>query len=111
MVGRWGMSDNDRADRGARRATATGRCFPGASETSPQTQQLVDEEVRRLVDEAHDEVTRLLTEHREQLESLAQALLEAETLDAPDAYKAAGVEMRPVELAPQAEVEAAAQGV
>ena len=55
-------------------------------------------------------MTQLLTDHRDQLESLARALLEAETLDAPDAYKAAGVEMRPVELAPQAEAETAAQG-
>ncbi len=100
MVGRWGMSDkvgpiavlpNDGA----------GPLLPGASETSPQTQWLVDEEVRRLVDEAHAEVTQLLTDHREQLESLAQALLEAETLDAFDAYAAARVAMRPAELQPQ----------
>ena len=43
-------------------------------------------------------MTQLLTEHREQLESLAHALLEAETLDAPDAYAAAGVPMRTTEL-------------
>ena len=36
-------------------------------------------------------MTRLLSEHRAQLESLAQALLAHETLDAPDAYAAAGV--------------------
>ena len=44
--------------------------------------------------ETHHEVTRLLEEHREQLESLThQALLKAETLDAADAYAAAGVPM------------------
>ena len=37
------------------------------------------------------QVTRLLGDHRAQLESLAQALLKAETLDAPEAYAAAGV--------------------
>ena len=36
-------------------------------------------------------VTRLLSEHRDQLESLAQALLKAETLDSMDAYAAAGL--------------------
>jgi cell division protease FtsH len=51
----------------------------------------VDVEVRALVDGAHREVTELLTEHREQLESLAQALLKAETLDGLDAYAAARV--------------------
>jgi cell division protease FtsH len=74
--------------------------LPGASETSPQTQWLIDEEVHRIVDAAHAEVTTLLTEHRDQLDSLTHALLEAETLDAPDAYAAAGVPMRTADLEP-----------
>jgi len=74
--------------------------LPGASEVSAQTQWLIDEEVRRLIDEAHAEVTQLLTDHRSQLESLSRALLEAETLDAVDAYAAAGAPMRAAELAP-----------
>ena len=67
--------------------------LPGASETSQETQRVVDSEVHSLVEGAHQEVTRLLEEHRDQLEGLAQALLKAETLDAPDAYAAAGVPM------------------
>ena len=47
--------------------------------------------MRRIVDAAHAEVTRLLTEHRAKLDSLTDALLEAETLDEADAYVAAGV--------------------
>ena len=43
------------------------------------------------MDDAHDEVTRLLTEDRDELDSLAEALLEHETLDEADAYAAAGV--------------------
>jgi cell division protease FtsH len=69
----------------------SGPFMPGVSETSESTQRLVDEEVRRLVEGAHEEVTRLLSDHRGQLESLAQALLKGETLDAVDAYAAAGV--------------------
>ena len=61
---------------------------------SEETQRLVDEEVRKLVATAHDDVTRLLTEHRHQLDSLADALLEHETLDQADAYAAAGIEAR-----------------
>jgi cell division protease FtsH len=90
MVGRWGMSEAIGPiavlpDEGQ------GMFLPGASETSESTQRLVDEEVHRMIDRAHQEVTRLLSDRREQLESLAQALLKAETLDARDAYMAAGV--------------------
>jgi cell division protease FtsH len=101
MVGRWGMSDKV-GPIAVLPSDGQGPLLPGVSETSPQTQWLIDEEVRRLVDEAHVEVTKLLTEHRDQLESLTQALLRAETLDAPDAYAAAGAPMRAAELVPEA---------
>jgi cell division protease FtsH len=96
MVGRWGMSEKLGpivllpSDGQAQ--------FPGANETSSQTEWLIDEEVHRIVDDAHVEVTQLLTQHREQLDGLTHALLEAETLDAPDAYAAAGIPMRSAEL-------------
>jgi cell division protease FtsH len=70
------------------------------SETSQETQRLVDEEVRKLVEEAHRGVVQLLGEHREQLDSLAHALLAAETLDSPDAYAAAGLPVPREEPAP-----------
>ena len=44
------------------------------------------------VNEARDEVLPLLRDHRPQLDSLAEALLEHETLDQTDAYAAAGME-------------------
>jgi cell division protease FtsH len=74
-----------------------GPLLPDASETSAQTQWLVDEEVHSLINGAHAEVTQLLSEHREALDSLAHALLRAETLDATDAYTAAGVPTRTTE--------------
>ncbi|MBV9197455.1 MAG: ATP-dependent zinc metalloprotease FtsH [Solirubrobacterales bacterium] len=85
MVGRWGMSEK-LGPLTVLPADGQGPLLPGPSETSPQTQWLIDEEVRRIVDDAHAEVTQLLTEHREQLDSLAHAILKAETLDARDAY-------------------------
>jgi cell division protease FtsH len=97
MVGRWGMSDK-LGPLTVLPADGQGPLLPGASETSPQTQWLVDEEVRRIVDEAHADVTQLLTDHRDKLDSLAHALLAAETLDAPDAYAAAGVPMRTADI-------------
>jgi cell division protease FtsH len=96
MVGRWGMSDK-LGPITLLPSDGQGPLLPGASETSPQTQWLIDEEVRRIVDDAHDEVTQLLTEDRDQLDSLAHALLAAETLDAPEAYAAAGIPMRTAE--------------
>jgi cell division protease FtsH len=90
MVGRWGMSDTV-GPVAVLPADGQGPLLPGLSETSEATHDLVDEEVRKLVENAHEEVTRLLAEHREQLESLTQALLKAETLDGKDAYAAAGV--------------------
>jgi cell division protease FtsH len=53
----------------------------------------VDEEVRRIVDGAEDEVIELLTRERGRLEALARALLERETLDQQEAYERAGVEL------------------
>ena len=67
--------------------------FPGASDVSPQTQQLVDEEVRHLIEDAHEHVTQLMSANRERLDSLADALLEHETLEQDEAYAAAGIEM------------------
>jgi cell division protease FtsH len=58
---------------------------------SPETQKLADDEVRRIVTEAREEVATLLTENRARLDALADALLEHETLDEGDANAAAGV--------------------
>jgi cell division protease FtsH len=102
MVGRWGMSEKLGPLALLPSEGAGGYLMPGAAETSPRTQWLIDEEVRRIVDEAHVSVTGLLAEHRDQLESLAKALLEAETLDAPAAYAAAGIPLRPLEPAAEA---------
>jgi cell division protease FtsH len=94
MVGRWGMSEK-LGPLTLLPSDGAGPFLPGASETSPQTQWLIDQEVQKLVEGLHAEVTRLLSSHRSQLESLTQALLVAETLDAPAAYAAAGVAMPP----------------
>jgi len=52
----------------------------------------LDDEVRRIVEESHKEVTALLKANRSRLDSLASALLEHETLDEDDAYAAAGID-------------------
>jgi cell division protease FtsH len=90
MVGRWGMS-NKVGPLAVIPVDGRGPLLPGASEVSEYTQRLIDEEVRRIVEEAHEQVVALLRENRDKLDSLAQALLERETLDEAEAYAAAAV--------------------
>ena len=91
MVGRWGMSSAIGPVAVIPRDGMGGTFFPGTAEASSDTQRVVDEEVRRIVDESHDEVVALLQQNRTKLDSLASALLEHETLDEEEAYAAAGV--------------------
>src|SRR5919108_517665 len=80
MVGRWGMSDA-LGPIAVLPRDGSGPLLPGSAEASPDTQRLLDDEVRRIVAEAHDDVVALLTENRSRLDALAKALLERETLD------------------------------
>ena len=80
--------------------------LPGASPVSESTQQLVDDEVRRIVDEAEQDTVLLLERERPRLEALARALLDRETLDQTDAYEIAGVEL-PAAEAPAPETASA----
>jgi cell division protease FtsH len=88
MVGRWGMSPAI-GPVSVLPADGLRPLFPGAEPLSEETQRLVDAEVRRIVEAAHDEVAALVSEHRGQLAALADALIEHETLDEADAYAAA----------------------
>jgi cell division protease FtsH len=105
MVGRWGMSDAIGAI-----AVTDGRqdgpLLPGAAPASPLTQQLVDEEVRKIVDGAEDGVIALLERERGRLDALAHALLERETLDQQEAYEVAGIEQPEVDAGEEAKAAA-----
>jgi cell division protease FtsH len=91
MVQRWGMSEKvgflTVAPQNGQSAL-----LPGAEAASAATQELVDAEVRRIVDEELDHTRALLSEQRDKLDALAEALLERETLDEADAYAVAGIE-------------------
>ena len=52
---------------------------------------LVDEEIRVLIDRCYDAAVVALNEHRAKLDALADALLAKETLDEEEAYHVAGV--------------------
>ena len=82
MVTEWGMSD---ALGPVLYAENSNEVFLGRSVTqnknmSEETARLVDMEIKRLVTEAYDEAKRILTEHDDDLEKLAHALIEYETL-------------------------------
>jgi cell division protease FtsH len=109
MVGRWGMSDAIGPVAVIPR-DGSGPLLPGASEVSSETQRLVDDEVRQLVERAEEEVTSLLGANRDRLDALVQALMERETLDEADAYEVAGVE-RPPPLLPSERLETVSRDV
>ncbi len=83
-----------------------GLLLPGALPASLPTQELVDEEVRRIVDAAEHDVIDLLERERPRLDALAQALLDRETLDQPEAYEVAGVDPPRVDPAEEAKASA-----
>ncbi len=61
-----------------------GREFAQRREISERTAQMVDDEVKRLIDEAYARATIILNEHRGLLDRIAQALLDRETIDRED---------------------------
>ncbi len=58
--------------------------YGGGSNHSGITQKMIDDKVRELVNEGYETAKRILTEHRDDLENLAQGLLEYETLTGPE---------------------------
>ena len=82
MVTRWGMSD---ALGPLQYAEADEEVFLGYSvnrqkNMSNETAQAIDKEIRRIVEQGYDRAKDLLKTHRDELEKLALALLEYETL-------------------------------
>jgi cell division protease FtsH len=63
---------------------------------SDATSELIDGEVRRIVEECHSEANRLLAENRDKLEALARALLAGESLDEQEIRTATGLTAPPV---------------
>lgn len=87
MVGRWGMSSRIGPVTvfDERSVDALGR--PQVSES---LLELVDGEIRTIIDECYAQAVDRLREHRPQLDALAAALLKSETLEESEAYAVAG---------------------
>ncbi|MFF3840975.1 ATP-dependent zinc metalloprotease FtsH [Streptomyces sp. NPDC001930] len=93
MAGRWGMSELV----GRLTAIPSDAQQAYGLSAAPATLDTVDAEMRRIVDECYESAVRQLQEHRDQLDALAAALLENETLEEADAYRAAGITRAPRE--------------
>ena len=98
MVTRWGMSDKLGMVQLAPRENPYLETFAGrdgARTISEETARAVDEEVRQIIADSHAEARRLLTDHRRELDALAQALLARETLDEDEVLRATGLSRAP----------------
>jgi cell division protease FtsH len=86
MVEEWGMSDRlgplNYGDE--HEEIFLGRAFTNRKHRSEKTAELIDEEIRRLVEGCEQEVDRLLGENIEALRNLAETLLEYEILSGPE---------------------------
>ncbi|MCK8617755.1 ATP-dependent zinc metalloprotease FtsH [Fructobacillus sp. M158] len=81
MVTAYGMSDKLGMVQLEGNASVSYNEGGGAKSYSEETAALIDEEVRRLTKQAFEEATKILTENKEKLAQIANALLEVESLD------------------------------
>ena len=103
MVTCYGMSDlvGPLAVGDSEQEVFLGRELVQRREISEKTAELVDSEVKRLIDEAYQRALNTIQENRDLLERIAEALLERETLDREDIdLLAAGEPLPPLETAP-----------
>jgi cell division protease FtsH len=84
MVMRFGMSERlgPRVFGHDRSQPFLGREFSAEPDYSDEVAREIDDEIRRIVEEAHQTSKDILTEHREQLDTISKILLERETIEA-----------------------------
>lgn len=88
MVMQWGMSDKlgPQFFGEEQQEVYLGHSMGRGGNVSGATAKIIDEEVTLIIDEAYKEATRILTDYREQLEIVAQGLLEHETLSGDEIH-------------------------
>jgi len=84
MVMRFGMSERlgPRVFGHDRSQPFLGREFSAEPDYSDEIAREIDDEIRRIVEEAHQTAKDILVERREQLDRISKILLERETIDA-----------------------------
>ncbi|MEX2582053.1 MAG: ATP-dependent zinc metalloprotease FtsH [Gemmatimonadota bacterium] len=104
MVTQFGMSDavGPMAIGDSEQEVFLGRDIGQRRQVSEQTAQLVDAEVKALLDEAYEQARDILMENQTLLESIAQSLLERETLDREQVeILAGGGDLPPLQMPPE----------
>ncbi|MEY4548874.1 MAG: ATP-dependent zinc metalloprotease FtsH, partial [Pseudomonadota bacterium] len=86
MIGRWGMSE-----RIGTWSVLPSEGDPRMAGVSEAQLEVVDEEVRGLVNECYTEARRLLRDNRGKLDAIVEQLLARETLDEAEVYAAASI--------------------
>jgi cell division protease FtsH len=86
MVMRFGMSERlgPRVFGHDRSMPFLGREFSAEPDYSDEVAREIDDEVRRMVEDAHQTSKDILSEHREQLDTISRILLERETIEAEE---------------------------
>ncbi|MGE3857892.1 MAG: ATP-dependent zinc metalloprotease FtsH [Dehalococcoidia bacterium] len=99
MVTQWGMSARLGPRTFGRRQSMVflGRDISEERDYSERTAQEIDDEVRRVIDEAHQRCRSVLGAHRDKLEALAARLIEVETVEGDELLRILGpAENRPL---------------
>ncbi len=115
MVTEWGMSDEfgPLNFAGGKQEVFLGRDFnSGGDRHSEDTSKRIDAEIRRIVTTQYERATKILTEHRKELELISESLLEYETIDGNDIDQLLRGERieRPISPAAKKRAEAKATG-
>jgi cell division protease FtsH len=98
MVTRWGMSERLGLVQLAPRENpylSGPNGYGGARPFSEETAEAIDAEVLKIIRESHDEATRLLSAHRQQLDALVEALLVRESLNEQEILEVTGLPPAP----------------
>jgi cell division protease FtsH len=105
MVCQWGMSEalGPMTFRQGEEHVFLGREMTEQKDFSEHTARLIDEEVQHIVQAMEQRAVHLLEQHQDKLETLANALLEHETLDIDDVERLLGVESTRSEALPTAQ--------
>ncbi|MCP3993933.1 MAG: ATP-dependent metallopeptidase FtsH/Yme1/Tma family protein [bacterium] len=84
MVMEYGMSDRLGPLRYGRPDSQVflGRDYTRGQEMSDDVASAIDDEIRMLINQAHEEARSIITTHRKSLDRVAEVLLERETIDA-----------------------------
>lgn len=95
MVTRWGMSDKLGMVQLAERRNPYLGGIESVKSYSEETARTVDAEILKIIDTSHEKALRLLKKYRKELDALAEALLERETLDEKEILEVTGLPPAP----------------